>query len=184
MMDLHEFSGGEMYFNEQIDTQVSTLLEKSASAYGSKRSEVCLIKAIALAPQSLTVQVALYRFYYYQHRYQDALDVAMESMKQTADLLEFKVGWELLDINILGIGVFKSMTLVRFYLLALKGAGYLNLRLGNLDEGVAMLNKVASLDKHDRLGSSSLLQVVERYRRAANFGALSLVSSGSAMSQN
>ncbi len=179
-MDLHEFSGGEMYFDEKLDVRVLPLLEAAAAAYGEGDSESLLLQAAALAPNSLTVQVALYRFYYYQHRHQDALDVAIESMRKTAERLDFDITWQQWNLNVLGIGVMKSMTLVRFYLLALKGAGYLNLRLGNMDEGAAMLTKVASLDSHDRLGTSALLEVVDRYRHRldANFGKLTLVDTG------
>lgn len=183
-MDLHEFTGGEMYFNEKLVEGVLPLLKEAAIVYGEERSELLLLKALEMAPESLTVQVALYRFYYYQHRYQDALAVALESMRRTSARLGFTVGWQALNLNILGAGVMKSMTLVRFYLLILKGAGYLNLRLGNLDEGEAMLNKVARLDSHDRLGTSALLEVVGRYRHRldANFGELILVASDQAIS--
>ena len=69
------------------------------------------------------------------------------------------------------------MTLVRFYLLALKGAGELNLRLGNMDLGIQMLEKVVELDSEDRLGVTALLNTVEGYRRRknANFGKLTVV---------
>ena len=178
-MDLHEFSGGEMYFDEKLNEQVLFYLEEAAAAYGEGDSERLLMKALALEPESLTVQVALYRFYYYQHRHHDALCIAKESMRIAARRLDLNVDWENWNLNVLGLGVMKSMTLVRFYLLALKGAGYLNLRLGNMVEGAAMLNKVASLDSHDRLGSSALLDVVERYRQrfGVDFGRTDLIAS-------
>jgi hypothetical protein len=183
MMDLHEFSGGEMYFDEHLQEGVTELLEEAAESYGDEMSETLLLKALELAPESLTVHVALYRFYYYQHRHKDALSIALESMRHAALRLGFDIGWQKLTMNILGEGVMTSMTLVRFYLLALKGAGYLHLRMGDLDEGTAMLSQVASLDPHDRLGCSALLAVVERYRRRldANFGQLTLVASGQAV---
>jgi hypothetical protein len=72
----------------------------------------------------------------------------------------------------------QSMTLVRFYLLLLKGAGYLNLRLGKIDKGKTILEKVVELDTQDRLGALALLNVVESYQRKvdSNFGNLTLVS--------
>jgi tetratricopeptide (TPR) repeat protein len=47
--------------------------------------------------------------------------------------------------------------LYRFYLLALKGAAYLQLRLEQIDEGIEMLEKILTLDSEDRLGTSLLL---------------------------
>jgi hypothetical protein len=54
----------------------------------------------------------------------------------------------------------ESFTLVRFYLLAVKGAAFMNLRIGNIAEGVEMLNKVVEFDSNDRLGARALLQSV------------------------
>jgi hypothetical protein len=51
------------------------------------------------------------------------------------------------------------MTIVRFYLLALKGAAYLELRLGKEDNAVLRLKKILELDSEDRLGAKVLLNV-------------------------
>ena len=51
------------------------------------------------------------------------------------------------------------MTLTRFYLMALKGAGYLKLRIGETRDGLARLEKVAELDADDRIGVRSLMQL-------------------------
>lgn len=176
-MDLHNFDGEQMYFDEDVSGEVKTLIETASEVYADGEAEMPLLRAFYLAPQSISVLVALYRFYYYQHRYQDALVAADTSMRLVSERLHFPVGWRDMDINALGYGVMQSMTLVRFYLLALKGAGYLNLRLGDIDTGVAMLSKVIELDAEDRLGAVALLKTVEDYerRKAANFGKLSVV---------
>ena len=59
-------------------------------------------------------------------------------------------------------GVLVSMTALRFYMLALKGAGYLELRLGHLESALGRLRKVAELDANDRLGAQALIDVVEQ----------------------
>ena len=51
----------------------------------------------------------------------------------------------------------------RFHLLALKGAGYLSLRLGRFEQGKAMLAKVVELDADDRLGARLLLGVLAEH---------------------
>jgi len=176
-MDLHEFTGGNMYFNENISSEVLELLAIASDAYAEGGAEQPLIMAYGRAPESLTVLVGLYRFYYYQRRYQNALEVADRMMGLASKKLNFPESWEYLDMTVLGYGVMQSMTLVRFYLLSLKGAGYLNLRLGNIDVGTTMLEKVVELDTEDRLGALALLNVVESYQRRAssNFGKLALV---------
>lgn len=177
-MDLHDFSGGEMYFDEQLSVHVTNLITGASEAYAEGNAELPLLKAYYLAPESLSVLVAIYRFYYYQHRYEDALVCAQRALEVTAKKLKMNISWEELDMNTLGYGLMSSMTLVRFYLLTLKGAGYLNLRLDNIELGVQMLEKVKELDSEDRLGTGYLLETVESYRRrkAANFGKLTVVA--------
>jgi len=77
-----------------------------------------------------------------------------------APQIDFPEHWRYLNMTFLGIGLLRSFTLVRFYLLCLKGAGYLNLRMGNMAEGISMLNKVIELDSNDRMGARSLLQAI------------------------
>ena len=48
------------------------------------------------------------------------------------------------------------MTLTRFLLLALKGAGYLLLRLGDSVGALARFEKIAEIDTNDRIGIKEL----------------------------
>ena len=160
MMDLQDFNGEMLYFDQPEPARIAELLLAASQNYALGRAEGFLLEAYALAPNNLTVLVGLYRFYYYQHRYGDALGIAHLAMAAVAPQIEFPQHWSELDMNALGVGVMNSMALVRFYLLALKGAGYLNLRLGEFEEGVRMLRKVRDLDEADRLGTSVLLDVL------------------------
>ena len=60
----------------------------------------------------------------------------------------------------------QSMGLVRFYLLALKGAAYLKLRLRQFEEARQMIDIIMSLDSKDQLGCSHLLNVLEEAKEA------------------
>ena len=160
MMDLQDFNGEMLYFDEPEPPRVTELLLAASQNYGFGDAEKFLLEAYAMAPQNLTVLVGLYRFYYYQHRYADANEIAHAAMEAVAPKIDFPAEWQDVDMNILGGGVLKSMGLVRFYLLALKGAGYLNLRMGNFEIGLKMLNKVKSLDEADRLGAQLLLDIL------------------------
>jgi hypothetical protein len=76
-----------------------------------------------------------------------------------AKRLELPDNWrEITELRI-GSGVMISMALIRFYMLALKGAGYLEFRLGHYDSAIERLEKVAELDSRDRLGAKSLLNI-------------------------
>ena len=52
--------------------------------------------------------------------------------------------------------------LPRFFLFTLKGYAYLQMRLGNLEEGHAAVRKLLELDPSDKVGAKVLLEVIER----------------------
>lgn len=160
-MDLLDFDQAELYFDEPLAQDVARLLVSAADAYGKDEAEDFLLRANLLAPQHLMVLVALYRYYFYQHRLEDALLIAESALAVVGRRLEFPDTWVYLREANVGAGVMRSMGLVRFYLLVLKAAGYINLRLGHLDTGRAMLEKLVELDSHDRIGGKALLELVQ-----------------------
>ncbi|MDP2804533.1 MAG: hypothetical protein Q8O24_01195 [Gallionellaceae bacterium] len=161
-MDLLDFDQAEMYFDEPISLEVKHLVEMAAANYGSDDGELMLLRANFIAPQHLVVLVALYRYYFYQHRLEDALLVGESTLAVVGRRLEFPDTWAYLREANLGAGVMRSMGLVRFYLMVLKATGYINLRLGNFDTGQAMLEKLVELDSHDRMGGKALLEVLQQ----------------------
>lgn len=158
-MDLHDFDVNDLYFESPPAPRVLELLEQAAQAYGAGGAEPYLQQAQALAPDNLTVHVALYRFYYYQHRYADALSVAECAIGLSGRLFGYRGHWRRMTLEILAHGMVRSFGMVRFYLLALKGAGYLQLRQGEIAAGVERLEKVRELDAADRLNVAMLLEV-------------------------
>lgn len=166
-MDLLDFEGADLYFDEPMAAEARDLLSEAAKVYGSGGAERPLLRAYFLAPRNLAVLVALYRFYYYQHRHADALLVAVRALSVCGARLNFPAQWQRVDDECIGFGAAQSMGLLRFYLLALKGAGYLSLRLGDMDGGVAMLSKVLELDPRDQLGAGALLDMVDQSRGEA-----------------
>ena len=159
-MDLMAFDQAALYFDESVDPAVEALIAEAGQAYGDEAAEPLLHKAYFLAPESLLVLVALYRFYFYQHRLEDALTVADRALAISGRRLGFPGQWTKLHPEILGEAVLKSMGLLRFYLHVLKAAAYINLRLERFQTGKAMLEKLIELDTHDRLGGKALLDVV------------------------
>jgi hypothetical protein len=155
MLDLH---GEDLYFDEPLRSATRACLDQAAVDYGRERAESALLRAYFLEPRHPMVLVALYRYFYYQHRLDDALLVADRLLQAFAERLSWPSRWQDLAAEHLDQA---KLEWVRFYLLALKGAGYLQLRLGNRGEGTARLRKVTELDSHDRLGASALLEVVQ-----------------------
>lgn len=160
-MDLLHFEPQDLYFDGPTDPEVERLLAQASAGYADGRSEPPLLQALARAPSSLLVMVALYRFYYYQHRLPDALSIARLTLETTSRQLGIPQEWNDLDETHIGRAALNSMTLLRFHLLALKAAAYLLLRMGEEDEGKQLLRKLSELDSHNRLGARQLLHAVE-----------------------
>ena len=159
-MDLQDFSAELLYFDLQTSAAIKQRLQLAAEHYADGGAEAYLQQAYAEEQLNLSVLVALYRFQYYQHRHAEALHTADLAMNVAAESIGVPGHWRQLTPDHLAHGLSKSYTMVRFYLMALKGAGYLNMRLGELAEGVEMLNKVIELDSNDRLGAKVLLRSI------------------------
>lgn len=159
-MDLLDFDQAALYFDEPVDSEVEQLITQAGRAYGEPEAEALLHRAYFLAPESLLVLVALYRYYFYQHRLETALLVADRALAIVGRRLGFPAHWQRLHPEFLGQAVLKSMGLLRFYLHVLKAAGYINLRLGRIDQGRSQIEKLIELDSHDRLGGKALLDTV------------------------
>jgi tetratricopeptide (TPR) repeat protein len=158
-MDLQDFEGQDMYFDLPMPEEVETLISEAAECYSTGGAEPKLLRAYVLAPRNLTLLVAMYRFYYYQHRWNDALYIADQAMLVSGEMLEMTTHWRLLTPAHLGTPAMRSMGLLRFYFLALKGAGYLCLRMEDREGAVERLQKVVELDPQDRLGANMLLNM-------------------------
>lgn len=159
-MDLQDFESQQLYFDTPMAAEVSELLTAASKAYASGAAEPLLLRAYSMAPENLSVLVGLYRFYYYQHRYFDAIVIAQKTMQVSAGIVGFPEDWSTISSIHLANAVLESFTMVRFYLLALKGCAYLHLRSGQIETGIRMLNKVIEMDSSDRLGAKSLLQAL------------------------
>ena len=164
-MDLLDFEGQELYFDEDMPKEIDGLIKAASDCYGTPGAEANLLQAFFLAPDNLTVLVALYRYYYYQHQYEKALIIAEHALKFSGNRIEFPKKWQDLSMDNLKVAAMISMGMVRFYLIALKAAGYINLRLHNFSLAQEMLLKVVELDSSDRLGASALLAVAAEHLR-------------------
>lgn len=161
-MDLLDLKGQKLYFEEPVPENVQKLLMQAAACYGDAEAERLLLLAFLHAPENLTVLVAMYRSFYYQHRIDEARQVARHAQKVAAQRLGLPQQWHRVNLAELSHAVLISMGLVRFYLLTLKAEAYLDLRVGEVDEGRSKLEKVVELDARDHFGAAALLDVINR----------------------
>lgn len=165
-MDLHDFDTTSLYFDDEGTPEVEALLGEASEGYADGRAELPLLRAYFKAPDQLTVLVGLYRFFFYQHRLDDADDVAIRAMAVSGGRLGFPPNWESLDGTSLAHGTRQSMGLARFWLMSLKARAILALRRQQMEEAAAMLGKLRELDEMDRLGIAPLIAVLNAARAA------------------
>ena len=87
-----------------------------------------------LAPGHAAVLIGLYRFYFYKGRLADALTVAKLCLEKAARENRLAADWQQVVAGDAEFSHYENM-LPRFYLFTLKGYAYLQMRLGNLEEG-------------------------------------------------
>lgn len=113
------------------------------------------------APGHAAVYIGLYRFYFYKNRLHEALDVARDCLRKAARDNGLPEDWRQVRAEDADFGSFDAI-LPRFFLFTLKAYAYLQLRLGQLEEGRAAVEKLLELDPRDKLGGKVLLTVLER----------------------
>lgn len=127
-------------------------------------AEKHLQDARALAPGHAAVLIGLYRFYFYKGRLAEALEIAKLCLAKAA--LENGLASEWVDVRPgdADFGCYDNI-LPRFFLFSLKGYAYLQMRLGQVEEGRRAVLKLLELDPSDKIGAGVLLGVLERMGR-------------------
>ena len=159
-MDLLDFEAQGLYFDEPDTEGVKEMIATAAENYATGEAELPLLKAYFLAPESLNVLVALNRFYYYQHRLEEALCATLKALAVIRPLIAFPEDWRELQQSHITNAPADLLTQVRLYLFTLKAVGFLNMRLNNLDVSQHIFEKLVGLDSKDRIGAKGLLELV------------------------
>ena len=159
-MDLLDFEAQGLYFENQDAPEVENMIATAAENYASGEAELPLLRAYFLAPHSLNVLVALNRFYYYQHRLEDALAATLKALAVIRPLIDFPEDWRELKPHHISETPANLLTQVRLYLFTLKAIGFLNMRLELLDVSKSIFEKLVDLDDKDRIGAKGLLELV------------------------
>ncbi|WP_413815325.1 hypothetical protein [Bradyrhizobium sp.] len=120
-----------------------------------------LREAEALAPDHAAVLIGLYRFYFYKGRIAEALAVARRCLLKAAQENRLPDDWRSVRAGDAEFGRYENI-LPRFFLFSLKGYAYLQMRLGETDEGRLAVQKLLELDPTDKIGAKVLLGVLER----------------------
>lgn len=137
-------------------------LKAAADSYA--HSEVALghlRAAETIAPNHPAVLIGLYRFYFYKGRLEECLEVAHVCLAEAAYHNNLAADWHDVSKDDAPFGSYDDM-MARFFMFVLKGYAYLQMRLGNLDEGLSAAMKLLELDPTDKVGATLLLEVHQR----------------------
>jgi len=159
-MDLLDFEAQGLYFEQADVAGVKEMIASAAENYADGDAELPLLKAYFLAPESLNVLVALNRFYYYQHRLEEALTATTKALVVIRPTIAFPEDWRELQPTHVSNAPADLLTNIRLYLFTLKAVGFLNMRLENLNLSQSIFEKLVELDSRDRIGAQGLLELV------------------------
>jgi tetratricopeptide (TPR) repeat protein len=140
------------------------LWEAGLSYHLDNVAEQHLREAEMLAPGHPAVLIGLYRFYFYKGRLADALEIAKQCLEKAARENNLPMDWRDVTAGDAEFSRYEQM-LPRFFLFTLKGYAYLQMRLGNLNEGRAAVEKLLELDPSDKIEAKVLLGVLQRVGR-------------------
>lgn len=136
------------------------LRQAAANYHLDEVAEAYLNQAFSRAPEHPAVHIALYRFYFYKNRLREALAVAQRCLVKAAADIGVPEDWRNVTPQHAEFSTYAAAP--RFYLFTLKGCAYLHMRLGELEQGEALVAKLLELDPADKLGGSVLRGVLAR----------------------
>jgi hypothetical protein len=137
-------------------------LQQASRCYADPMAvERHLLRAVDLAPQHPATLIGLYRFYFYRNRLVEALQVGERCLANAARVNGLPAAWQMVRPEQADFGGFSAVP--RLYLFSLQACAYLCLRLGALERGGALLDKLVELDPGDRVHGSVLRGVLQRW---------------------
>lgn len=145
-----------------LPAEAERLLNEAAAIYArDAEAESLLRRARRIAPTHPATLIGLYRFYFYKGRLVEALDIARDCLLRAAIENSLPLDWRETCAEDADFADFDALW-PRFFMFTLKGYAYLNMRLGDFDEGRAAAKTLLDLDPSDKVGAGVLLAVLAR----------------------
>ena len=153
-------------FGGEASPVITRLLQDAAAAYQQTgRAETILWSAQAIDPACLPVYFALYKFYFYKFRLEDAEKAALMGLDTAARLAGFSADWAQLTPHCVSWDVTDGPQ--HFYLFTLKALAFIRLRLGRQADSLILLDKLQELDPDDAVGGSVIRDLARESGLAA-----------------
>ena len=140
-------------FGGTVPPAVDQRLTMAAASYhDAKTAEALLLDAQSIDPTCLPVYFALYKFYFYKSRLNEAEDITRQALVTSAAQADIPEDWRQLAFGSSDWSATDQPQ--HFYLFSLKALAFIRLRLGHGDEAQAILTKLEELDPLDTVGAS------------------------------
>lgn len=152
-------SAGPTDQTEQSAAALLALKDAREARSDPATAEVAVHRALQLAPNDLEVRLGAYRFYFYNHRYSEALPHADFIIKHAARRLNIPVDWRVVSATDADFSALE--TVPGLYLQALLAWGYCNVRLGDMTLGREAVAKAAEIDPSDRFGAKPIMEIID-----------------------
>ena len=144
--------GERLKYAPQAQPAVEDLLQEAAQCFDqTNRAEAILWTAQAIYPQCLQVYFALYKFYFYKLRLQDAERAARLALQAAAWQAGFDPDWHHATASTADWG--DALGPQHFYLFSLKALAFICLRRGKAAECQEIMAKLAEIDPDDSVGA-------------------------------
>ena len=155
------FAEDNVMFGPKVPAEIDHYLQQAVKAHEDdpEKAEQLLWKAQRLDPRQLEVYIALYKFYFYKARLDEADQVTQLALKMCAEVGEFAEDWQQLDENSTDWN--QPAGAARIYLYTLKALSFIRLRQERQEDAEQILNKLDQLDPDDQVGHSVLRQLAE-----------------------
>jgi|SRR5208282_4221810 len=141
-----------LQFGSLPTPQVRACLEAATLAANVDEAEVKLLEARQLDPLCLATYFALYKYYFWRRRLAEAEEAARGALAAAASVGGFPADWQKLNRASVDWQALDGPE--RCYLFSLKALAFIRLRRGAMDDGRALLAKLAEIDPCDQVGAS------------------------------
>lgn len=159
MNSLHAFEE-RVVFGRNIPPKVNACLQEAvACANDFERSRELLYRAREMKPDQLEVYIALYKVCFYRGHFDEAEQVALDVLQQSAKDAGFDEDWQQLNADSTDWTMDEGPA--RLYLYSLKALAFIRLRKGQHDVARQVLNKLQQLDLNDLVGGSVIMDLAE-----------------------
>lgn len=147
-------------FGRDIVPEINTRIQETvACADDFERARDLFYRAWGMQPDQLEVYIALSKVCFYRGHLEEAKQIVLDTLQQSAQGGGFSTDWLELDNNSTDWTVEKGPAQV--YLYSLKALAVIRLRKGELDDAREVLTKLQQLNSQDLVGASVIVTLTE-----------------------